>query len=225
MYHGCMNYLAHAMPFLDEPYFAAGSCVPDWLTVADRKVRVRSKHAAPFVEDRDRIVAAVAGGILQHIRDDALFHGSRAFAELCLQLTAMARDALDGETGLRPAFLGHLLAEVLLDATLAAENPARLEALYETLARVDPQRVEAAVNRMAPRPTERLSPMIRGFCREKILWDYFEDAKLLHRLSQVMRRVRLDPLPESFGRLLAEVRPLVAARKNELLEGIPTQRT
>ena len=32
-----MNYFAHALPFLDRPYFVAGTAVPDWLTVADRR--------------------------------------------------------------------------------------------------------------------------------------------------------------------------------------------
>ena len=28
-----MNYFAHALPFLDDPYLAAGTGVPDWLSV------------------------------------------------------------------------------------------------------------------------------------------------------------------------------------------------
>ena len=37
-YTACwMNYFAHALPFLDQPYFMAGTAVPDWLTVVDRQ--------------------------------------------------------------------------------------------------------------------------------------------------------------------------------------------
>ena len=68
-------------------------------------------------------------------------------------LTVRARDALGGETGLRPAFLGHLLVELLLDAALIADNQARLTEYYRVLDELDAPRVEAAVNRMAPRPT------------------------------------------------------------------------
>ena len=145
-----MNYFAHALPFLDRPYFVAGTAVPDWLAVADRKVRLRSKHAEAFLDDADPCVAEVAAGILQHLRDDAQFHATRAFAETSLELTARVRDALGGETGLRPAFLGHLLVELLLDAALVADDPGRLTAYYRVLDEVDAQRVEAAVNRMAP---------------------------------------------------------------------------
>jgi hypothetical protein len=217
-----MNYFAHACPFLDDPYFAAGTGVPDWLTVADRPARVRREAAVALARDADPRVAAVARGVVQHLSDDARFHETLAFAELSLRLTGLARDVLDGETGFRPSFLGHLLVEVLLDASLVARSPERLHAYYRTLDAVDASVVEQAVNRMAPRPTTRLAWMIRAFCRERILWDYLEDGRLGARLNQVMRRVGFGPLPERFREALAEARPLVDLRKAELLDGIPT---
>ena len=215
-----MNYFAHALPFLDRPYFVAGTAVPDWLTVADRKVRLRSKHVEAFLDDADPCAAEVAGGILQHLRDDARFHATRAFAETSLQLTAHVRDVLGGETGLRPAFLGHLLVELLLDAALVAGDPSRLVEYCRVLEAVDAQRVEAAVNRMAPRPTERLAAFIELFRRERILWDYLEDGKLMVRLNQIMRRVRLEPLPDQFAVVLPAARELVTGRKSLLLQAM-----
>ena len=99
-------------------------------------------------------------------------------------------------------------------------TPAGLTEYYRVLDEVDAQRVEAAVNRMAPRPTERLAVFIELFRRERILWDYLEDDKLMVRLNQVMRRVRLDRLP-GVRRLLPAARELVTERKDALLEGIP----
>jgi hypothetical protein len=215
-----MNYFAHALPFLDQPYFLAGTGVPDWLTVADRPLRLRSKHAEALRDDPDPCVAAVAGGILQHLRDDACFHGTRTFAETSLELTVRVRDVLGGETGMRPAFLGHLLLELLLDAALIADDPDRLTQYYRVLAEVDSGRVEAAVNRMAPRSTQRLALLIDLFLRERILWDYLKDDRLWMRLNQVMRRARLDVLPDDFAALLPAARKLVAQRKGALLEGI-----
>ena len=216
-----MNYFAHALPFLDQPYFLAGTGVPDWLTVADRQVRLRARYAEPFAQDADPGVAAVAAGVLQHLRDDAHFHGTRAFVETSLEMALRVRDALAAETGLRPAFLGHLLVELLLDDALIAEQPDRLTEYYRILAGIDPGQVEAAVNRMLPRPTQRLAGFIELFCRERILWDYREDDKLLIRLNQVMRRAGLAPLPDEFAALLPAARKLVGARKTALLEGIP----
>ncbi len=213
-----MNYFAHAIPFLDDPYLAVGTGVPDWLTVADRRLRVRRKHVEPFMDDADRQLAAVARGIMQHLRDDARFHGSRAFAELVLALTVAARDALECDRGFRPSFLGHLLVEVLLDSSLVMEDPDRLEAYYTVLESVDAAVVEAAFNRMAPRPTDRLAPLIAGFRRERLLDDYLDDQRLMVRLNQVMRRVKLPALPDDFRHLLPDFRRQVDARKAELLD-------
>ena len=215
-----MNYFAHAMPFLDQPYFLAGTGVPDWLTVADRAVRLRTKHVTLFFDDQDVCLASVAGGVARHLRDDARFHASRAFAETSLAMTVMVRDVLGDKTGLRPAFLGHLLVEVLLDAALIADNPDRLTEYYRVLGEVAPERIEAAVNRMAPRPTQRLALFIELFLRERILWNYLEDDKLWMRLNQVMRRVKQNPLPDHCIAFLPEARKLVTERKNVLLEGI-----
>jgi hypothetical protein len=218
-----MNYLAHALPLLDRPYFAAGACVPDWLTVADRAVRLRIKHVEPFLADADSVTADVAAGVRRHIEEDARFHATRAFAELSWQLTLMVRDALGDIHGLRPSFLGHLLVEILLDAALTEERPTLLEQYYRVLDEIDPQRIEAAVNRMAPRPTERLAGMIELFRQQKVLWDYLDDRRLLVRLNQVVRRVKLPDLPDQFAGIFPDARQLVASRKEELYEELPAR--
>ncbi len=225
VYFLVMNYFAHALAFLDgpdpDPCFAAGTAVPDWLAVADRQARVRARHAMAALDDPQPATAALARGILQHLLDDACFHKTRAFAEVSLALTAASRDVLGEAPGLGPSFLGHLLAELLLDAALIADDPARLDRYYQLLDRVDAAWIEEAVNRLSPRPTARLAAMICGFRRERILWDYREDGKLLVRLNQVFRRVGLAPLPERFREVLPAARDLVARRKGDLLEGIP----
>ena len=88
---GPMNYFSHGYRFVDDPWFLAGTAVPDWLNVSDRGVRVRAKHAAPFVNDADPKVAALARGIAQHHADDAWFHQGAAFSELSWQFTARLR--------------------------------------------------------------------------------------------------------------------------------------
>jgi len=216
-----VNYLAHALPFLDRPYMAVATGVPDMLMVVDRRVRVRSKHVLPFVDHSDPVQSAVARGVLQHFRDDATFHETRAFVELNVAISETVRDALAGESSMRPRLLGHLLVEVLLDAAIAGEQPEKLEAYYRALESVDADRFQEALNRMAPRPALRLADMIRAIRGERFLWDYLEDATLMVRLNQILRRVRLAPLPAAFRVCLAPLRRLVAARKDDLLEAVP----
>lgn len=212
-----MNYFAHGHRFLDDPYFVAGTALPDWLNIADRRVRVRSKHARPFVDDSDPRVASLARGIAQHHYDDGWFHETQAFVELTWEMTVLLRDGLPPDEGFRPSFLGHILVELLLDWELIADEPARLERYYEVLAEIDPAVVESAVNRMSPRPAERLATMIPMFGRERFLFDYGQDDRLLFRLNQVMRRVSLSPLPVAFCDLLPEARRRVRQERERLL--------
>jgi len=215
-----MNYFAHAFQYLDDPHFAVGTGVPDWLSVVDRTVRVRLRQAEPLAHDPHAPTAAVARGIAQHLRDDARFHETRAFMESMLELTVLVREVLGGESGFRTSFLGHLLVEVLLDASLISEDFGRLETYYEVLGAVDFRLVEEVVNRIANQPTDRLAWMIGRFWEERILWDYLEDGKLLVRLNQVMRRVGLALLPDQFGQILPDARRLVDHRKTALLDPV-----
>lgn len=212
-----MNYFAHGRHFIDDPYFLAGTAIPDWLSVVDRKVRVRSKHAAPFIADEDSQLAAVARGVVQHCADDAWFHETRAFAELNLEFAVKLRDLLAPDEGFRPHFVGHILVEMLLDAVLIEADADQLHRYYAALDAIDARIVHAAVTRIAGREAERLAEFIPLFCRERFLWDYREDGKLLFRLNQVLRRVKLPPLPGATADFLAFARERVAQRQAELL--------
>src|SRR5690349_20063006 len=74
-----LNYFAHAIRHLDRPYFLAGLAAPDWLSVVDRKVRVRSRQLTPLLAELTDIDHEIAAGILQHLDDDHWFYGTAAF--------------------------------------------------------------------------------------------------------------------------------------------------
>jgi hypothetical protein len=212
-----MNYFAHGRRFIHDPYFLAGTALPDWLNVVDRRLRVRSKQAAMFVDDADKTVSRLAAGVMQHHADDAWFHVTPAFAELSLDFARRVRESLPADDGFRPHFLGHILVELLLDGELIEQEPAGLEAYYAVMNSLDGDRLAAAVNAIAPRPAENLATFVGMFSRERFLFDYLDDGKLLFRLNQVMRRVGLPFLPASFANLLAELRPRIRERQPDLL--------
>ncbi|MGB6043149.1 MAG: hypothetical protein WBF93_08340 [Pirellulales bacterium] len=212
-----MNYLAHARPFLDQPYFVAGVAIPDWINVVDRKLRVRSRNAQPFVSHHDSQLAAIARGIVQHHEDDGWFHQTRAFTELSLEFTVAIREILESDDGMRVSFLGHLLVEILLDAHLADRQPRLLDDYYRSLSRVNPAVVADAVGRMSNRIAEPIVQLIPRFIEERFLSDYADDDKLLRRLNQVMKRVRLVSLPDRIVEVFPTARCRVAQRATELL--------
>jgi len=217
-----MNYFAHGRRFLEDPCFLAGTSIPDWMNVVDRKARLRSKQAAPFVNDEDPLLAAVAAGVVQHHHDDNWFHQTRAFVELNLQLLTEIRQCLVADTTMRPRFLAHILVELLLDAALIEEDPPLLDRYYEVMDSMDGQLVQAAFNRMSSRPVSELGKFIDLFSAERFLYDYTDDGKLLGRLNQVMRRVKLPLLPDETCDLLKTVWPLVRNRKEDLLTVDPS---
>jgi hypothetical protein len=219
-----MNYFAHAIRFLDRPYFAAGTAVPDWLSVVDRRMRVRSKNAAQFLDSTEPHVAEVAAGIMQHLHDDDWFHRTPAFAELNLQFTRDCRERLPADDSFRPSFLGHILVEILLDAVLIEEAPDELARYYEILDGLDAPLLAGIINRMASQPSALLAPFIPRFSAERFLYDYAEDGKLLNRLNRVMQRVKLPVLPDDFCELLPGARLQVRKRKAELLDAGSTAR-
>jgi len=51
------------------------------------------------------------------------------------------------------------------------------------------------------------------------LYDYVENEKLLMRLNGVMKRVKLNLLPDSFANMFSAAREMVEQRQDELLAG------
>jgi hypothetical protein len=216
-----MNYLAHAIRFLDRPEFVAGTATPDWLSVADRKVRLRPKHLSPWLNDADLALAEFAAGVQQHHDDDGWFHTTRGFAEVTAILGKMFREAVGPGDNFRCGFLGHIVTEMLIDAVLIDDNADLLHDYYGVMAEVDPQFVQNSVNRMSAKPTENLAEFVELFQRERILVDYQDSRRLWFRLNQVLRRVKLTPLPEESVRVLDAGRSLIRDRWDDLL---PTDR-
>jgi hypothetical protein len=212
-----MNYFAHGVRFTDRPYFLAGTAVPDWLSVADRKVRLTTRRVTPFADQSKTIQAELAAGVLQHLADDQWFHGTPAFYKTSGVLARMFREHLGADEGYRPGFLGHVATEMILDGILIEHDPRRLDAYYDAIGRLDAEQIENAVNQMARHSTGQLSALIPRFLREEFLRDYLDSERLLFRLNQLLRRIRLRQLPDDAVQLLRKGRTIVASSSRELL--------
>ncbi len=212
-----MNYLAHACRFLGDPYFVAGTALPDWMSVIDRKNRARKQYAEPVTLDEDPEIAAFARGCIQHHDDDHWFHGQQQFVMLSTQFAIEVRQLLDKGLGHQAGFVGHILVELLLDSVLIEDNPQILVDYYQHLDSLDPARVQLAANKICQRPVTLLEVLIPRFIQERFLADYVDDQALVMRLNQVMNRVRLPRLPTSFAHWLPSARPRVRAVATDLL--------
>ena len=211
-----MNYFAHGIRFLDRPWFLAGTALPDWLSVVDRRVRLRPKALVPLADGSSSVEAELAAGALQHLEDDRWFHKTRAFAEATGRLTRIFRDYLGPGDGFRCGFLGHIVSELILDAILIEKYPERLDAYYEVLQQLDGRRLTDAVTVLAGQPVD-LEPWLPRFCEVQFLRDYADPRRLAFRLNQVLCRVKLEPLPDGIEEPLAAARGVVAAFAEGLL--------
>jgi len=219
-----VNYFAHGLRFVDRPWYLAGTAVPDWLSVVDRRMRMRQRLVEPFADGSGTPTAEVAAGTLQHLSDDQYFHRCRAFVEISGSMAAEFRAVLPSGPEYRPGVLGHIACELLLDGVLIARDPGRLELYFEALDRVDPFEVQRVINSMARGgPTEHLAEMIQQFCQRRFLQDYIDDELLFSRLNQVMRRIKLAGLPAEVVPVLSRARARVASRVDELLGWTPPE--
>ena len=213
-----MNYLGHGYKFLDDPYFLAGTALPDWLNVVHRKIRVREKTAHAWINNDDETIVRFARGVMQHHQDDGWFHQQPAFVELNQLFLSDIRSYLPDANGMVVWFLAHILVEILIDATLDENNPGLLDEYYESIANIDPAWVGQLVNQMTGRDAEHLPWMIERFNEVRFLEDYRADDRLLFRLNQVMSRVALEPLPDILTQYFPQARTLVAEKLTLLIE-------
>ena len=212
-----MNFLCHAIPYFDNPILAACTGVPDWLSVVDRRIRARGKLAEVHLDSRDESLRDVASGVIRHIEDDRWFHGTRAFIETNMELAVQLRDLLPDDRGFRPTFVGHILIEMYLDAFWIRDDQGVADHYYEMLARLPADEIERCVNQITGKPTDKLAGTIQRFVEVKFLYDYLDDEKLLVRLNQVMRRIKLAPLPDSLLDWLPRASKLVESRRERFL--------
>lgn len=214
-----MNSFSHSLPFLDRPYFSIGCTVPDILAACDRRCRVREKKAINFIEDSDDLLRSVAQGVVQHHRDDDWFHRSAIFNNFNMRFAIEFRDRYENGHSMRPSLIGHIIIEMFLDWYLEEKHPGSVDRYYEMMESVDALKVQAAINRFATKPTEKLAPSIAKFNEVRFVYDYQTDAGIRKRMNNVLKRVKLLPMPESSEEWLGSVRQKVYDHAEELLVG------
>ena len=191
-----VNYLAHAYRFIDRPLFAAGTALPDWMNVIDRKNRARRQYAEPILLDDDPSAREFAAGVIQHHDDDHWFHGQECFVQMSTQFAVELREYLQPGLGHQAGFVGHISVELLLDAALIEREPDLVQQYYDMLDSLDAQLVQSAANKILRKEVDKLVWLIPRFSQERFIADYVDDARMQYRLGGVMRRVGLPPLPD-----------------------------
>lgn len=201
----------------------AGTAVPDWLSVADRRVRVRSRRIHERMGELTEDHRMIAEGMLQHLHDDDLFHRSVRFIMLESELSGRFRRIMPDRFDHRPPLLGHIVIELLLDDFIARQIPEVLDDYYTALSQVSAEQIQEVVNLVAARSTNELAGFVQVFRSSQFLYDYSDDSMLLRRLNQVMQRVTLQALNADCLPVLRDARRLLSQHGEELLEAVAAE--
>ncbi len=212
-----LNYLAHAYQHLDDPYFVAGTALPDWMSIIDRKNRARRQFAEPVATHSNPLIASFARGCIQHHDDDRWFHQTEIFVMLSTAFAVELRDLLEPGLGHQAGFVGHITVELLLDSTISEQEPQALDNYYSTLQSLDADLVEQAANEICRSPVTRLAKLLPRFVDARFLADYHDDELLRSRLNGVMQRIALPQLPPQISGWLASARIRVRQSADALL--------
>jgi len=212
-----MNYFTHGIRYLSNPWILAGTATPDWLSVADRKVRMRERLVKPYADSDDERLRDYAAGVLQHLHDDQWFHETVAFYEVTSEVAECFRELPGQDDGFLPGFLGHITTELLLDRLLMERFPGVIDEYYRVISQVPSAEIQDFVNVMAAKQTNQLVKFIEIFNQIQFLRDYLETAQLLRRLNQVLRRVKLQPLPDHAEQTLESAWEIIKRRGWDLL--------
>ena len=203
-----MNYFAHGYAFVDDPWFMAGTAVPDWLNVSDRGVRVRARQTEPWLDDAEPRVAALHEGS-RGITPTTAGSTAQPLLPSCPRDSRRGCGMCSGTDEGNPAQLSRPYPR-RNPARRDADRPrsrSRLERYYQAVETIDPAVVEQAVNRISPRPAVRLAGFDSTLCSARDSCRTTPTmANCAYRLNQVLRRVRLPALPERLSEFLPEAR-------------------
>lgn len=209
-----MNYLAHAVPFVfavdDElaAWRVAGTSLPDWLRVIDKKARLRpdvlDRAAALFVGDNRK--SALVEGARRHHDDDLRFHTLDEFEDLNHDVGAQLRARFPHS---RASTMAHVMVEMLLDACLIADRPTLLDRYYDAVGAIDDAVLAEFVVGATGRAADNVPYLLDRFRRSRFLASYATDEGLLDCLRGVWSRAGLGGVDDGVIDVVRDTRAAV----------------
>lgn len=222
-----MNFLAHFViaarsltPTPPLPFYVVGNALPDLLTLADRRRRLRpsSVGQAPAATPEGN---ALRAGALAHLITDAAFHKTVAFADAQARLNGLIAQANFADMRVRRFFLAHVLVELALDAVLLRGDATLADNFYRAFSAAPPPQVAAWTETTLGTPLPTLPGVLTRFAASRYLLSYAHDDGVAEGLSRVSVKARQDAFVGDNRRrlvgLVSQAVPIVAALTPALL--------
>lgn len=199
-----LNYLAHHFLYAeDQTLFNVGLILPDLSRRATgrRKVSLLEPSADP---DWNLLQA----GCEMHYEADAWFHDCHYFQRVSETMDKWFTEKKNAGLFLeqRSWFLGHILAEMVLDRLIIDANPDALDHFYSDLKSADLTKICRYLKASGKIDTTPFEQMYKGFTESEFIRYYRDDAGLVESLSRLVQRTKQNGLSEEEkGHLTAQM--------------------
>ena len=212
-----MNYLAHALPHLHDPWLVAGTSLPDWLRFVRVRLQANRLLIAPELLSlpAHSPAARLRAGALHHHEDDRRFHADARFEALTTELARELR-ALEADPRFRASTIAHVAIEMLVDAALLGSHPGSGERYYAALEELEVDELAAATRALVGEEVPHLPALHRRFLDARFILSYASDGGVLRALDGVLVRTGLPVAPRAAAAVVARARPRVEALAGEL---------
>ncbi|OGQ09130.1 MAG: hypothetical protein A2138_11955 [Deltaproteobacteria bacterium RBG_16_71_12] len=203
-----MNFLAHALPHLHDPWMVAGTSLPDWLRVVQRGPRLRPARLLAMKLPDGSPAARLRAGVLRHHDDDLRFHLEPGFERVTAELTRQLR-ALEPDPRFRASTIAHIVVEMLVDAALLRLHPGSGERYYGALRSLDGAELARAAEALTCVALPRLHELHERFLDARFVLEYRSNEGVLRSLEAVLVRTGLPPTPPGTLLCIEKARPSV----------------
>jgi hypothetical protein len=185
-----MNYLTHYYVNTLRPEYTApspdfhfGAALPDILSVYDRNLRF---HPSVIESGQNDLWK----GIQNHLQMDTFFHRSDFFKKSYEEIRNHLTRVLSPELNIRPFFLAHVMAEILLDHYLLKRSPDLARRFYEQLTGPDVKNIIRILEEHFNSKLEGLAELINKFLVTRFLEGYIELENLIYPVNRMLTRTR-----------------------------------
>jgi len=195
-----MNYLAHHFFYqLEDAYHNTGLLLPDLSRAA------RGRRALILTDSWQGVELALVQGCAAHYEADDWFHQSAYFktvSQVISNQLSLYKTSTEGFMKQRTWFLGHILAEMLLDRIIIDKYPEALEHLYSDLNKIEVEVLVAYLLKAGKHDIGRFPEAFTAFRSSEFLKYYAKAEGLIGSLSRVLVRTGQAVLTDNETRIL-----------------------
>lgn len=184
MFVAQMNFISHYHFYKkDDNHYHLGLILPDLIKSI---CRTHYKSNGPFV---NRIFHRLDEGCITHLNSDKIFHQSAVFEDIQNHLSEQLDEA---SAWPRKWFFNHIMTEILIDRVIMEKHPNECFEFYREIESIDENQLELFLKMNHIPNYQNFRPGFQNFVKNRFLFEYMNNEKLLFALSRVYSRIGIQ---------------------------------